>query len=107
MRNFDLILSDELTALNRAGASKNFLKKNLSDLRVNVASIPANQPPKHRIYYKKKVKERKQLSNENTHTLRQVVGSKPGGRFPLGRGSICTHTKQTYAKAQKSQLFYS
>jgi hypothetical protein len=25
----------------------------------------------------------------NTHTLRQVLESKPGGRFPLKIGSIC------------------
>jgi len=26
---------------------------------------------------------------DKTHTLRQVLGSKPGGKFPLGIGSIC------------------
>ena len=81
-----LILSDELTAFNRAGASKNLLKKNLSDLRMDVASIPAH-PTETQPFTKPSLKLKMFCSN-NTHTLRQVLGSKPGGRFPLGRGSI-------------------
>lgn len=34
-------------------------------------------------------KKKKKKVKTSTHTLRQVLGSKPGGRFPLGIGSIC------------------
>ena len=38
----------------------------------------------------------------NTHTLRHVLGSNPGGRFPLGIGSICKTKK--WKKEEKNKI---
>jgi hypothetical protein len=39
-------------------------------------------------YEEKKIKKIKRIPN-GTHTLRHVLVSKPGGRFPVRIGSIC------------------
>ena len=50
----------------------------------------------------KNKKERKKFLKKkdktDTHTLRQLLGSKPGGRFPLGIGSICKNVKRKEKK---------
>lgn len=50
-----------------------------------------------------KKEEKKERKNPKTHTLRQVVGSKPGGRFPLGIGSICKKKKMKKTKENEEK----
>lgn len=55
---------------------------------------------------KKTTKLGEKKCQDDTHTLRQVLGSNPGGRFPLGIGSICKikkWKKKTTKKKQKNK----
>lgn len=57
-------------------------------------------------YKPKRKKGKKNLYN--THTLRHVVESNPGGRFPLKIGSICKNKKvkkKNQAKEKKKKKF--
>ena len=51
--------------------------------------------------------ERKKTNKLYTHTLQHVDGSKPGGRFPLGTGSICKiwKAKRTWKRKNLENLY--